>query len=264
MPSSYSRAKDDRQAFGESIKWRFKGYSEIPFWRWVTSWAIACRKPSDLGYSDDLFMLPKLIVNNNVVAANSLPDGYFLHIPASNLKDQREEKKRTISERCEKVLNLLSGRKDQSIIWCQLNLEGDYLEKIIPDSVQISGKDSDDKKEKIFLDFADGKIKRLITKPKIGAWGMNWQNCNHIVYFPSHSYEQYYQAIRRCWRFGQKNDVVVDIVLTKGEEKILLNLQNKNIMAQKMFDNLVMEMNNSVVNKKINKFTKSEVLPEWL
>ena len=253
-----------RRLFGEAPKWRFKGHAEIPFWRWVTSWARACRKPSDIGFNDSSFILHPLYENESLVEAETLPDGYFLPIHAARLPEQREEKKRTIKERCERVLEIVSAKREQSIIWCQLNDEGDFLEEIIPDSIQISGKDSDDKKEKVFLDFADGNIRRLITKPKIGAWGMNWQNCSHLTYFPSHSYEQYYQLVRRCWRFGQKNNVTVDIILTEGERKIMRNLQRKNEAASKMFSNLVAEMNNAISMQKINEYTNKEVIPSWL
>jgi hypothetical protein len=253
-----------RRSFGEMPKWRLKGHAEIPFWRWVTSWARACRKPSDLGFDDNKFKLTPLREIENLVEAETLPDGYFLPMHAATLPEQREEKRRTIKERCERVLSLVENHKDQTVIWCQLNDEGDFLEEIIPDSVQISGSDNDDKKEKAFLDFAKGDIKVLITKPKIGAWGMNWQNCCHVVYFPSHSYEQYYQAVRRCWRFGQKNPVTVDIVLTEGERKIMRNLQRKNIAAMKMFSNLVGEMNNSIHLQNRNEFTQKETIPQWL
>lgn len=251
-----------RRLFGEAPKWRFKGHAETPFWRWVTSWARACRTPQDLGFFDDSFILPELKETENLVESTSLPDGYFLPIHANTLPEQREEKRRTIKDRCERVLSLIGD--SQVVVWCQLNDEGDLLENIIPDSVQISGKNSDDKKEKVFLDFAAGSIKVLITKAKIGAWGMNWQNCNHTIYFPSHSYEQYYQAVRRFWRFGQKKPVTVDIVLTEGERKIMRNLQRKNDAAGKMFSNLVGEMNNSIKHESVNKFTNQEVVPQWL
>jgi SNF2 family DNA or RNA helicase len=253
-----------RRLFGEAPQWRFKGHAEIPFWRWVTSWARACRKPSDLGFDNTKFILTELKEIEHLVTARTLPDGCFLPLHAATLPEQREEKRRTIGERCEHVLEIVNKQKGQSVIWCQLNDEGDKLEEIIPDSIQISGSDKDDKKEKAFMDFAAGNIKRLITKPKIGAWGMNWQNCNHIVYFPSHSYEQYYQAVRRCWRFGQKKPVTVDIVLTEGERKIMKNLQRKNTAAMKMFDNLVAEMNFSISQQKKNDFVKKEVIPSWL
>jgi SNF2 family DNA or RNA helicase len=251
-----------RRMFGEAPKWRFKGHAEIPFWRWVTSWARACRKPSDLGFHDDKFVLPELIERESLVEAETLPEGYFLHLPATRLPEQRAEKRRTIKERCERALSLLTDH--QTVVWCQLNDEGDFLEKIIPDSVQVSGADTEDKKEKAFIDFAQGNIKTLITKPKIGAWGMNWQNCSHVIYFPSHSYEQYYQAVRRCWRFGQKRPVVVDIVLTEGERKIMSNLQRKNEAATRMFSNLVVEMNNSIEHRAMNRFTQQEAMPAWL
>lgn len=253
-----------RRMFGEAPKWRFKGHSEIPFWQWVTSWARACRRPSDLGFNDDKFILPELIEKEHLVESETLPEGYFLPMHASTLPEQRAEKRRTIKERCEKVLEIVSCRPDQSVIWCQLNDEGDFLEEIIPDSIQISGSDSDDKKESVFMEFSKGNIKRLITKAKIGAWGMNWQNCCHTVYFPSHSYEQKYQAIRRFLRFGQKRPVEVDIVLTEGERKIIKNIQRKNIAADKMFSNLVAEMNNSLHIKNYTNFEKKEIIPQWL
>jgi len=253
-----------RRMFGEDPKWRFKGHAEIMFWRWVTSWARACRKPSDLGFDDSDFVLPQLEEVESLVEADSMPEGYLFHLPANSLPEQREEKRRTIKERCERVLEIVSKNKGQTVVWCQLNDEGDCLEKIIPDSIQVAGKDSDDKKEKAFIDFASGSIKTLITKPKIGAWGMNWQNCSDIVYFPSHSYEQYYQAVRRCWRFGQKNKVTVNIVLTEGERKIMKNLQRKNVSAMQMFENLVNEMNNSLEIKKENECVNEGGLPQWI
>lgn len=253
-----------RRMFGEAPKWRFKGHAEIPFWRFVTSWARACRKPSDLGYDDKKFKLPELKEVEHLVIPNELPDGCMFHFAANTLPEQRDEKRRTIKERCEKAKEIVVGVNGQSVVWCQLNDEGDFLEEIIPDAIQISGKDSDDKKEKVFTDFSLGNIKTLITKPKIGALGMNWQNCSNIVYFPSHSYEQYYQAVRRCWRFGQKNTVTVNLVLTEGERKIMKNLQRKNIAAMKMFDNLVSEMNNSINIQKQTHLNKKEEVPTWL
>jgi len=138
------------------------------------------------------------------------------------------------------------------------------LEKLIPDAVQVSGSDSDEKKEERLLAFADGKARVLITKPKIGAHGLNFQHCNQVVFFPSHSYEQYYQGVRRCWRFGQKRPVTVDIVLTEGERKVMLNLQRKAADADRMFDNLVAEMNNAEGINHNNKIINSMEVPSWL
>ena len=145
-----------------------------------------------------------------------------------------------------------------------MNDEGDLLEKIIPDSVQVSGKDNDDSKEEKLINFAKGNIKRLITKPKIGAWGLNFQNCSHITFFPSHSFEQKYQAIRRCWRFGQKNSVLVDVIMTEGERKIIENLKRKEKAAVTMFDNLVANMNNQLKIKADNNYNEQIEVPEWV
>lgn len=136
--------------------------------------------------------------------------------------------------------------------------------KIIPGAVQISGKNKDEVKEERFLAFADKQIRVLITKPKIGALGLNFQHCSHITYFPSHSYESYYQAVRRCWRFGQKNDVTVDVIHTEGQRKVLENLNRKAVAAQSMFANLVAEMNNAMSIDRINDHNKKIEVPSWL
>lgn len=252
-----------KKHYGEMPKWRFRGHAELPFWRWVCSWARALRKPSDLGFSDNGFTLPPLYEREHLVKANNNRDGFLFEIPARDLREQREEAKRTIQERCERVAELVAH--DQSaFVLCHLNDEGDLLEKLIPDAVQVSGSDSDERKEESLLGFADGKIRVLITKPKIGAHGLNFQHCNQVVFFPSHSYEQYYQGVRRCWRFGQKRPVTVDIVMTEGERKVMKNLQRKAKDAERMFDNLVAEMNNAVGIERVDKMTNGMEVPAWL
>ena len=248
---------------GETVKWRLKGHAEIPFWQWVCSWSRAVRKPSDIGFDDDGFILTPLIEKKHMVKAETLPDGMLFPLPAMNMREQREERRRTIKERCEKVSELVQTDKPV-LVWCHLNTEGDLLAKIIPDAVQISGKDSDDSKEKKFLDFSSGNIRCLVTKPKIGAWGLNFQHCSHITFFPSHSYEQYYQGVRRCWRFGQQNPVLVDIITTEGELKVMNNLQRKAKQADTMFSNLVAQMNHSMNISRYVNFTIREDMPSWL
>lgn len=250
--------------YGEVTKWRFKGHAEIPFWRWVTSWARALRKPSDMGFDDGPLVLPALHEIRHIVETDTKPDGMLFSLAAVNLREQREEKKRTVKERCEKAAALVADTGEPALLWCHLNDEGDYLEQIIPGAIQVSGADSDDAKEEKFLAFSSGESRVLVTKPKVGAWGMNWQHCNRVVYFPSHSYEQYYQAVRRCWRFGQKRPVTVDIVMTEGEKKIMANLARKSIQAEEMFGRLVAEMNNAIGIKRENMFTQQEIIPSWL
>lgn len=159
---------------------------------------------------------------------------------------------------------LVNGTGQPALVWCHLNDEGDELESMIPDCVQVSGSDSDDAKEEKLLAFADGKARVLVTKPKIGAWGLNFQHCAHVALFPSHSFEQYYQSVRRCWRFGQTRTVHVDIVTTEGERGVLKNMQRKAAQADKMFSNLVAEMNSAIGISARSTFPTQEVVPSWL
>jgi len=249
---------------GEVIKWRLKGHAELPFWRWVCSWARAVRSPSDLGFDNHAFILPPLEEQEHYVQAETLPEGMLFSIPAHGLKEQRDERRRTINERCQMVADLVNHTGQPALVWCHLNQEGDLLEKMIPDAVQVSGTDSDDKKEEKLLGFAKGTYRVLITKPSIGAWGLNYQHCNHVTFFPSHSFEQYYQGVRRCWRFGQKRNVHVDIVTTEGERGVLANLQRKASQADQMFSRLVAEMNHALSVDKASNFTKTQEVPSWL
>lgn len=245
-------------------KWRFKGHAEQAFWRWVASWARALRKPSDLGFADDGFNLPPLTTRQHVVEARSKPDGMLFNLPAVGFHEERAERRRTIEERCEMAAALVNDTGEPAVVWCHLNDEADLLERLIPDAIQVSGQDSDEEKEAKFEAFSSGRLRVLITKPVIGAWGLNWQHCNHIVYFPSHSYEQYYQAVRRCWRFGQKRKVAVDLVLTNGQVRVMENLQEKADQAADMFTELVAHMNDSKEVERLFSYDKKVEVPSWL
>lgn len=249
---------------GEVIKWRFKGHAETPFWRWVCSWARAMRRPSDLGFADDAFILPPLQEVEHLVDVSRPRDGMLFALPAVGLKEQREERRMTITDRCEKVASLVADTGKPALVWCHLNEEGDLLERLIPGAVQVSGSDSDDAKEDRLTAFARGEARVLVTKPRIGAWGLNFQHCAHVTFFPSHSFEQYYQGVRRCWRFGQTSPVRVDIVTTEGERGVLKNLQRKATQADKMFSNLVAEMNAALGIGRAAPFTRQQELPPWL
>ena len=257
-------ATNTRGRFSEAAKWRLKGHAHDSFWRWVTSWARAVRYPSDLGFDDSNFVLPKLneIEHELDVCRGPLP-GELFTFPAQGLKEVRDERRATITERCESVEDIVNGHEDFSVVWCNLNDEGDLLEKIIPGSVQVSGKDTDESKEAKLEDFSAGNIRVLITKPKIGAWGLNWQHCNHTTFFPNYSYEQYYQCIRRFWRFGQKRPVTAELVYTHGDHYSVENLHRKQQQASEMFTRLVQEMNNSLHINNIRKFEKKVRLPQW-
>ena len=251
------------RAYGAVAKWRFKGHAELPFWRWVCSWARATRKPSDLGHPDADFILPDLIEREHVVKNPKPPAGWLFARIAAGLQEEREERRNTIQERCERAAELVDGH-DRSIIWCHLNDEGNLLEKLIPDAVQVAGSDTDDHKEESLRAFAAGDIRRLITKPKIGAWGLNLQKCAHVVTFATHSYEQYYQAVRRCWRFGQTRPVTVDIVMSEGEVGVMANMARKSRDADRMFTALVREMSSAAHLDSSRIFNTPTEIPSWL
>jgi hypothetical protein len=244
--------------------WRFKGHAEQPFWRWVSSWARALRKPADLGYANDGFILPGLNIIRHMVEIGTPPPGMLFNVPAIGWREQRAERKRTIGERCEMAASLVSNTGKPAVVWCAYNAEGDLLEKLIPDAQQVSGRDNNESKEEKLEAFSNGEIRVLVTKPKIGAWGLNWQHCNHLTWFPSYSYEQYYQAVRRCWRFGQENTVTVDIVMTEGERFIQRDLEKKAKAADEMFSALVRHMNDEANIDRLRTYDKEMEVPAWL
>jgi hypothetical protein len=249
---------------GEVIKWRFKGHAEIPFWRWVCSWARAVRRPSDIGFDDTRFTLPPLLEHEHIVETASLAEGMLFALPAVGLKDQREERRRSIPERCDWVASRVNGHTRPALVWCHMNEEGDRLARLIPDAVQVSGSDTVEEKEAKLMAFARGDARVLVTKPKIGAWGLNYQHCADVVTFPSHSFEQYYQSVRRCWRFGQTQPVTVDIVATEGERGVLANLRAKAAKADAMFANLVREMTRALTIERAAYGTAAQEVPSWL
>lgn len=249
---------------GEVIKWRLKGHAELPFWRWVCSWARAIRRPSDLGFDDSRFVLPTLTETEHLVETEKPAEGMLFALPAFGLKEQREERRRTLQERCERAAALVADTGQPAVMWCDLNDEGDLLERLVPGAVQVSGKDTDEQKEERLTAFSAGEIRVLVTKQKIAGWGMNWQHCAHMTDFPSHSFEGYYQKVRRFWRFGQQRPVNVDLITTEGGRGVLKNMQRKAVQADRMFSNLVAEMNASMAIERATTFTKTERIPEWL
>jgi len=244
-------------------KYRLREYGRQSFWRWVCSWSRSIRKPSDCGFDDGEFILPELTVNQTIVECSVPRDGMLFVMAARDLREQREERRLTINERCDRVSELVADH-DRSVCWCHLNDEGDRLEKILDDCVQVSGSDSDDEKEEKLSAFSSGQVRRIITKPRIAGFGMNWQHCAHVTMFPSHSFEQYYQAVRRCWRFGQQRPVSVDIVTTPGEEAVISNLTRKSVQATTMFDELIANMQDALHIERSSTNTQNATVPKWV
>jgi hypothetical protein len=259
---STSSRGDRRMIGGEKDPWRLKGHAEEPFWRWVASWARAIRKPSDYGYDDGRFRLPPLEVTEHVVEASRPADGTLFDVPAVGLREEREENRRTLVERCKAAAKLLTDA-DAAVAWCHLNDESRLLADLVDGAVEVCGADSTDDKEAKLAAFSRGEIRVLVTKPSIGAWGLNWQHAHRMTYFPSHSYEQWYQAVRRMWRFGQTRPVRVDVITTEGGANVLANQQRKADQADRMFTALVAHMNDALAVTGATYDTPVEV-PAWL
>ncbi len=245
-------------------KWVLKPHAVDSFFEWVASWSISVRKPSDIGYTDERHNLPELIVNHNQIFndKNLCIDNQFqlFNAPARRLTEVREENKATVENRCQKAVSLAH---DVSVYWCNTNQENDLLSEYDTEAREITGSMSLDEKEDVLINFANGNIRRLITKPKITSFGLNWQHCNHTVYFPTFSYEQYYQAIRRFWRFGQKLPVVVDLVYSDGQEKVINSLIEKARKADEMYEKLNSKINGEYKNT-IEIYEKQPTIPNFL
>jgi len=246
-------------------KFYLKPHAEKDFFAWVNQWSIMAKMPSDLGFSNERYNLPKLIVNKHIVENQSLIDisgqiQMFTPI-AKSMTEVRHEQKQTEEKRCEKAIELASGKT--SVYWCNTNNESSILKHSDKDAVEIIGSQSIDKKEEILLAFANGEIERLITKAKMTSMGLNWQHCNHSVFFPTWSYEQYYQAIRRFWRFGQKNDVTIDMVISYGQTRVIEALQQKTKKAIELHENLTKNVNSSFIHK-VKEFNKEIIKPKFI
>lgn len=247
-------------------EWRLKNHAVDAFFEWVSTWSISMRRPSDLGFSDEGFNLPELIINDHPVKNhyNLIVNGQIqmFNADARRLTEVRAENKQTTNERCEKAVELAS-QHETSVYWCNLNNEGDLLAKLDKGAVQIKGGMDLEKKEEILLAFSKGEIKKLITKAEMTAFGLNWQHCNHSVYFPTFSYEQYYQAVRRFWRVGQERPVIIDRVFSDGQKRVIQSLDVKAEKANTLFSKLNTNINRDYSIKE-NPFDKQIILPSFL
>lgn len=211
-------------------EWRLKGHAVKPFWDWVAVWSRCVSRPSDLGYSDRGFDLPELNIHRHVIEFESQADtqGQLFHSPELSATGIHAVKRESVEARAQHVANMANGNDESWLIWCDTDDEADYLTRLIPDAVEVRGSHKPEQKEERLLGFADGKIRVLVTKPKIAGFGMNWQHCANMAFVGlSYSYESFYQAVRRCWRFGQVRDVNAHLVMTHAEAAIWRNVAGK-------------------------------------
>lgn len=223
----------------DTSEWRLKGHAEGEFWRWVASWAILCRKPSDLGFADDGYDLPPLHVEEHWVAC-AAQEGQLIPAAETTLTGQRKARKVTLAGRVSTASEIVANADGPVLVWCELNAEGDALEKCMVECVQVAGKDADDAKIEKARRWKAGEVRTMISKCSVFGHGMNWQHCSEMVFVGlSHSYEQFYQAVRRCWRYGQTKPVTVHVVTSDLEAKVLANVKAKQSDHERMVEGML-------------------------
>lgn len=258
---------------GDTSKWRLKGHAENKFWEWVASWAAVLSRPSDIGYDDGLFELPPLHIHEEVIKAEKPAEGMLFPVAAKTLQERRNARKSTIKERVERCAEIVNSTDEPFLVWCDLNAESEALVKAIPGAVEVKGSDSNEHKEKAMTDFSEGNIRVLVTKPSIAGFGMNWQHCRNMAFVGlSDSFEQYFQAVRRCWRFGQKNPVNVYIIISELEGEVKKNIERKEQDATRMINEMV-QYTKEITKRNIRSTTREITeynpslkirIPEWL
>lgn len=254
---------------GDTSKWRLKGHAEDKFWEWVSTWAVMIDNPSNLGY-DIKFELPELNVQDIVLKTHEETDTLVPTV-ALTLNERREARRNSLEDRLSKAKELVKDTNEQFLIWCDFNYESEILKKELK-GIEVKGSDPPEHKESSMLGFSDGDIKILITKPSIAGFGMNWQQCHNIIFFGlSDSYEQFYQAVRRCWRFGQKEKVNVYVIIGEREVAVLNNIKRKQENLETMKENMIKhskDIKNLNVKevKKTNRYLPQHEmkLPVWI
>lgn len=228
---------------GDTSKWRLKGHAQDEFWKWLCTWSVMVRKPSDLGFQDNGFELPPVNYHSHVVENDMPTNGLLFAMPANTMQERRKARQESLDRRCKRAAELANSDDKPWVVWCDLNSESELLKRSIPDAVEVKGSDDHRHKEDAMLGFADGKYRVMVSKPSIAGFGMNWQHCNNMAFVGlSDSFESYYQATRRCWRFGQKNPVNVHVITSRLEGAVVENIKRKERDAMVMADNMVQHM----------------------
>lgn len=243
---------------GDTSKWRIKGHAEGKFWEWVASWACMLRNPSDLGYDDNGFILPELKVTETILASDGPSDGMLFPAPANTLQERRGARRASLTDRVKAAAKIANGTDKPVLLWCNLNDESTALTAAIPDAVEITGSDTAEHKESAMNGFTDGSIRVIVSKSSIAGFGMNWQHCSDMVFVGlSDSYEQFYQSVRRCWRFGQKNPVNVHVIIGARETTVLQNVKRKEADLEKMQEGMV-EHTHKIVEEHLRSTERAE------
>lgn len=257
---------------GDTAKWRLKKPAKTKFWEWFATWAVYFNSPADLGYEADGYDLPPLNIKT-IITESEAADGELFAIPAETLEERRLARKESLSDRSDRAAELVNWSDDVWLVWCDYNDESDVLKKKIDGSVEIKGADTPEQKAEAAINFADGKIHALVSKPSIFGFGSNFQNCHNMIFCGlSDSYERFYQAVRRCWRFGQTEAVNVYVIISEKEINILRNIEHKQALMDEMQNQMVALMKDVIISeiKHTTRVTTSYIptermeLPSWI
>jgi len=256
-----------RQDGNNAQKFRLKGHAIRDFWRWLASWAVAVRSPTDLGYEDDGFTLPPLNITQHT-ADGHMTDGFLFPIVANTMQERQQARRESVDSRVAMCANLANNSTEPWVIWCGLNSESAALKAAIPDSVEVKGSDSNAHKINALAGFSSGKYRVMVTKPSIAGFGLNWQHCHNMAFVGlSDSFEQLYQAQRRCWRFGQEHEVDCHLVVAETEGAVIENIRRKEHEASEMMRQLVEHMGECFVKHKDESRYNGVVemaMPDWM
>lgn len=241
---------------GDTSKWRLKGHGKTKFWEWLSTWAVFLTSPADLGFDGSDYDLPEIIYHEHIIETEPT-DSLFVE-PAQSLIERNRARKDSVQARCEKAAEIANSADDRCAIWCNLNDESQLLTNLIDGAVQVTGSDKDDHKTNALLGFATGEVKHLVSKPKIAGFGMNWQSSSKCIFVGlSDSWEAFYQAIRRQWRFGQTETVHVHVVSADTEGAVVENIKRKDAQHKELSDSMMQHMREltkkSVFGAKIEK-----------
>lgn len=262
---------------GDTAKWRLKGHAADKFWEWIAGWAVVMQKPSDLGYPDDGYDLPPLNIHEHIVPTGELVDGdgQIMLLPKvrQTLNDRRAARRASLDQRVDVAAEIANSTNEQVLVWCDLNSESQLLARSIPDAVEVTGSDPDAHKVNAMMGFSSGSVRVLVSKPSIAGWGMNWQNCHKEIFVGlSDSYEAWYQALRRCWRFGQEYPVDAHMVISDAEGAVRENLRRKHADSQQMVKEMVRHTRD-ILTAEIRETTRASetytaktpiLVPSWL
>ena len=258
---------------GNTAKWRLKGHAQKKYWEWVASWAVMMQRPSDLGYEDGKFILPELKIEQITLHVGKPNAGELFPVVAETLQERQRARSSTVEERAAKCAEIANRDDEPMIAWCNLNAESEELARQIHGAVEIRGSNTPEQKEERMNDFSDGTITKLVTKPSIAGFGMNWQHCAKMAFVGlSDSFEEYYQAVRRCWRFGQEKPVEVYVITADTEGAVVENIKRKEADFETMLKGMIsatQEITKHNINETVRETTEYNpqvemALPEWL